>query len=167
MVPAFPLRHTSAATQQNEDTLSAGLPRLFPASVSQLLPRSFELFRFIFRAAIWLDLLKAELLLPLGRHPHRLSVVGHGKGTIRGSGLQKSQEDRRPRAERTGQGEGLAGLLVPLEFGLLHEEGVFIIPAGCFDGVGIGEWTSGSQYHRQPLQGGTAPALPAQFAPSR
>jgi hypothetical protein len=90
MVPLFPLRHTANGIQQQK-TLSSELPRFFRALASRLLPQSFELFRFIFRTAVRLDLVGPEPFFPLGLNV--LSAVGHGKGTIQGGGLRQSQEE--------------------------------------------------------------------------
>lgn len=96
-----------------------------------------------------------------------LNVVSHGKGTIWGGGLQESQEDHSSGAERMTEGQVLTGLLIPLELGLLYEEGLGAIPTRCFDRIRIGDGTMDSQEHRQPQQKGTADALPGEFAPSR
>ena len=77
MVPLFPLRHTANGIQQQK-TLSSELPRFFRALASRLLPQSFELFRFIFRTAVRLDLVESEPFFPLGRGPNVLSAVGRG-----------------------------------------------------------------------------------------
>jgi hypothetical protein len=84
MVPLFPLRHTTAPIQQGGSHILSGL---FSRSFEPC-NRSFDLLRFIFRTALWLDLLQPELLLSFRRAPDRLGTVRHGKRTIRGGGQQ-------------------------------------------------------------------------------
>src|SRR5260370_17079747 len=153
MVPAFPFRYIPHGTQQQEDTLCSELLLVFRALASHFLP-SFELLRFIFETAIRLNLIELVLLLSLRRDPDMLGAVGHGKGTFRGSGLQESHKDHRSRADRMSESKVLAGLFVPLELGLLHEEGIGAIPTRCFDQFPPSNHTLSDQAHRQPSKGG-------------
>jgi hypothetical protein len=65
-------------------------------------------------------------------------VVGHWKGTISRSGLQKAQEDRCSWAKGMAEGHALTAPLIPLELGLLHEERLSTVPARYLDGIRIG-----------------------------
>jgi len=69
---------TAPTEFSRKKTLSCELPPLFRALVFRLLPRSFELFRFIIRTAVRLDLVESEPFFPLGRGPNVLSAVGRG-----------------------------------------------------------------------------------------
>ena len=127
-------------------------PRLFPTLASHFLPCSFEL-GLICRNTVGSDLLEPELLLSLVGDPNWLSTVRHGRGTTWRSGLQETEKDHRSAPRYMGEGEVLAGFFVTFELAPLHEESMRAIPTGCFDRVGIGNGTLGSQGHRKPLPG--------------
>ena len=62
-------------------------PALFEVLEYRQLP-SLNLFFFLDKSVILLDLLEPELLLPFGGDSDMLSAVGHGNGTIQGGVLQ-------------------------------------------------------------------------------
>ena len=81
---------TAPTEFRGKKTLSCGLPSLFRALASRRLPRSFELFRFIFRTPVRLDLVESEPFFPLGRV---LSAVGHGTERSREVGCSSRKKE--------------------------------------------------------------------------
>jgi hypothetical protein len=150
-------RFTAGLCFQALPAIQFGTPRaisVFPRTVPRSRPSLvYGGIALVHARAGWVQ---PELVLTVWVYRHQFSLVRYEKGSIRIHGLQQSQKYYRSVRNLMTQGDLLARILAPFQFGLLHKKGLVLVPPGHLDAVpadgGIAQGRNHARPPRMPMQ---------------